>query len=513
MTILLGWVAYTLFPAGALVALGIAAVGFSALADGSVAERAVLSLGLPGLPFHLRLDALSGCFLLLLGIVGAGISVFAAGYFRAGEGTAPGLLCLQYHTFLASMAMVILADDAYLFMVAWETMALSSYFLVTTQHRIPEIQRAGFLYLLMAHVGALALLLCFGVLHGGSWIMTFDAMRGATLSPAWAGLAFGLALFGFGAKAGLVPLHVWLPEAHPAAPSPVSAMMSGLMLKVAIYGLLRVSFDLLHGGPWWWGMLTLGLGLGTALFGAIFAAVQTDMKRLLAYSSIENIGLIVAAVGLALLASAFDMRLLAALALAAALLHAFNHALFKSLLFLATGSVLHATHERSLGKLGGLIRRMPWVATLALIGTLALAGLPPLNGFVSEWLLLQEFLRTPSIPHAFIDMPVALAGYVMVKCYGVVFLDQPREPSLMQAQDAGWLERGGLAWLARGCILIGVFPQVALDLVAAVTRTLVGSEVQRGPAPWWIAPVAQAQASYSGLWLLLGMAGVIAVMF
>src|SRR5574337_481020 len=208
MTILLGWVAYTLFPAGALVALGIAAVGFSALADGSVAERAVLSLGLPGLPFHLRLDALSGCFLLLLGIVGAGISVFAAGYFRAGEGTAPGLLCLQYHTFLASMAMVILADDAYLFMVAWETMALSSYFLVTTQHRIPEIQRAGFLYLLMAHVGALALLLCFGVLHGGSWIMTFDAMRGATLSPAWAGLAFGLALFGFGAKAGLVPLHV-----------------------------------------------------------------------------------------------------------------------------------------------------------------------------------------------------------------------------------------------------------------------------------------------------------------
>ncbi|TAL88676.1 MAG: hydrogenase 4 subunit B [Rhodanobacter sp.] len=520
----IGWVAYTLFPAGALVALGIAAVGFSALTNGFVVERAVLPLGLPDLPFHVRLDALSGCFLLLLGAVGAGISVFAAGYFRVGEGTAPGLLCLQYHTFLASMAMVILADDAYLFMVAWETMALSSYFLVTTQHRIPEIQSAGFLYLLIAHVGALALLLCFGVLHGGSWLMTFDAMRGATLSPAWAGVAFGLALFGFGAKAGLVPLHVWLPEAHPAAPSPVSAMMSGLMLKVAIYGLLRVSFDLLHDGPWWWGMLTLVLGLGTGLFGAVFAAVQTDMKRLLAYSSIENIGLIVAAIGLAMLAYAFDMRLLAALALAAALLHTFNHALFKSLLFLATGSVLHATHERSLGKLGGLIRRMPWVATLALIGTLALAGLPPLNGFVSEWLLLQAFLTTPSIPHAFINMIVplgaavvvltaALAGYVMVKFYGVVFLGQPREPSLMQAQDAGWLERIGLAWLALGCILIGVFPQAALDLVAAVTRTLVGSEVQRGPAPWWIAPVARMQASYSGLWLLLGMAGVIAVMF
>jgi len=520
----IGWVAYTLFPLGALVGIGIAVVGFSALADGFVVQHAVLLLGLPDLPFHVRLDALSGFFLLLLGSVGAGISVFAAGYFRAGEGTSPGLLCLQYHTFLASMAMVILADDAYLFMVAWETMALSSYFLVTTQHRVPEIQRAGFLYLLMAHVGALALLLCFGVLHGGSWLMTFEAMRGAALSPAWAGVAFGLALFGFGAKAGVVPLHVWLPEAHPAAPSPVSAMMSGLMLKVAIYGLLRISFDLLHGGPWWWGMLALALGLGTALFGAVFAAVQTDMKRLLAYSSIENVGLIVAAIGLALLGYAFNMHLLAALALAAALLHAFNHALFKSLLFLATGSVLHATHERSLGKLGGLIRRMPWVATMALIGTLALAGLPPLNGFVSEWLLLQAFLSTPSMPHAFLNMIVplgaavvaltaALAGYVMVKFYGVIFLGQPREPSLMKAHDANWLESLGLAWLALGCILVGVFPQVALDAVATVTRMLVGTQIQRGPAPWWIAPVAQAQASYSGLWLLLGMAGVIAVMF
>ena len=520
----MGWVAYTLFPLGALIALGIAVIGLSALADGFVVEHAVLPLGLPDLPFHVRLDALSGFFLLLLGAVGAGISVFAAGYFRVGEGTSPGLLCLQYHAFLASMAMVILADDAYLFMVAWETMALSSYFLVTTQHRIPEIQRAGFLYLLMAHVGALALLLCFGVLHGGSWLMTFDAMRGATLSPVWADVAFGLALFGFGAKAGLVPLHVWLPEAHPAAPSPVSAMMSGLMLKVAVYGLLRISFDLLHVGPWWWGMLTLVLGLGTALFGAVFAAVQTDMKRLLAYSSIENIGLIFAAIGLALLCYAFNMRVLAALALAAGLLHAFNHALFKSLLFLATGSVLHATHERNLGKLGGLIRRMPWVATLALIGTLALAGLPPLNGFVSEWLLLQAFLSTPSIPHLFVNMIVplgaavvaltaALAGYVMVKFYGVIFLGQPREPSLMDAHDAGWLERLGLAWLALGCILIGVFPQVALDATDAVTRALVGTALQRGSAPWWIAPVTQAQASYSGLWLLLGMAGVIAVMF
>ncbi|HZX40348.1 MAG TPA: proton-conducting transporter membrane subunit, partial [Myxococcaceae bacterium] len=392
----------------------------------------MLPLGLPDLPFHLRLDALSGFFLLLLGAAGAGISIFAAGYFRAGEGTAPGLLCLQYHVFFASMVLVVVANDAYLFMVAWETMALSSYFLVTTQHRIPEIRRAGFLYLLIAHVGAISILLCFGVLQGGSWKFTFDAMRGPTLSPAWATVAFLLALFGFGAKAGLVPLHVWLPEAHPAAPSPVSAMMSGLMLKTAVYGVLRVTFDLLHTGQWWWGALTLGIGLFSALLGAVFAAVQTDMKRLLAYSSIENLGMIFCGIGLAILFRAFDLRLFAALALSAALIHSLNHAFFKSLLFLATGSVLHATGERNLGKLGGLIHRMPWVAVFALIGTLAIAGLPPLNGFVSEWLLLQAFLVTPRIPQPFVNMLVplgaaalaltaALAAYVMVKFYGVIF--------------------------------------------------------------------------------------------
>src|SRR5262245_16858448 len=282
----IGYVAHMLFPAGALVSFCIATVAGIALAKGRLPQVLVLPLGLPDLPFHLRLDALSCFFLLLLGMAGTGISMFAAGYFRSGEGTAPGLLTLQYYVFLVSMAAVLLADDAYFFMVAWETMALSSYFLVTSQHRIPEIRRAGFLYLLMAHLGAICILLCFGVLQGGSWQFTFDAMRGSTLTPFWATAAFLLALLGFGVKAGLVPLHVWLPEAHPAAPSPVSAAMSGLMLKTAIYGLVRASFDLLHVGIWWWGMLMLIAGLFTAVFGAIFAATQTDMKRLLAYSSI-----------------------------------------------------------------------------------------------------------------------------------------------------------------------------------------------------------------------------------
>ena len=272
----LRFVGRVLFPLGALVALGVAWLGLQALRPGHGADVLVLPLGLPDLPFHLRLDALSGFFLLLLGGASAGISSFAAGYFRAGEGTAPGLLCLQYHVFLASMALVLVADDAYAFMVAWETMALSSYFLVTTQHRIPEIRRAGFLYLLIAHIGAISILLCFGVLQGGSWQFTFDAMRGPQLSPAWASVAFLLALVGFGAKAGLVPMHVWLPEAHPAAPSPVSALMSGVMLKTAVYGLLRVTFDLLHVQQWWWGAITLGIALFTGLFGAMVS--QATMK-------------------------------------------------------------------------------------------------------------------------------------------------------------------------------------------------------------------------------------------
>ena len=494
------------------------------LVSGHGQQTVILPLGLPDLPFHIRLDVLSGFFLVLLGVAGAGISIFAAGYFRSGEGTAPALLGMHYHLFLASMAVVLLADDAYIFMVAWETMALSSYFLVTSHHSIPEIRRAGFLYLIMAHVGAVCILLCFGVLQGGSWQFTFEAMRGAPLTPFWATTAFLLALLGFGAKAGLVPLHVWLPEAHPAAPSPVSAMMSGIMLKIAIYGILRISFDLLHIRFWQWGALLVALGLFSAMFGAIFAAVQTDMKRLLAYSSIENIGLIFTGIGVSLLFATSNMPLFAALALTAALVHSLNHSFFKSLLFLATGSVLHATNHRSLGKLGGLIRSMPWVASFALVGTLSIAGLPPFNGFVSEWLLLQSFLFTPQLPHAFLNMliplgaaalalTVALAAYVMVKFYGVIFLGQPREGTLENTHDANWLERLGLGWLAFACILIGALPQLALKAVAPVTGRLLGETVRPSPSAWWISPIARQQASYSGLILIAGIVVVVAATF
>lgn len=509
-----------IFPLSAIASMLLAAVALMALCEAP--QTLVLPWGLPDLPFHQRLDALSAFFLMLLGAASAGVALFGAGYFRHLDDQTLRLLCLEYHLFLVGMALVMLADDAYLFMVAWEVMALSSYFLVTTDHAIPDIRRAGFLYLLIAHVGAIAILMSFGVMQGGNGIdaYTFDAMRSAYLTPWWASIVFLLALFGFGAKAGVLPLHVWLPEAHPAAPSPVSALMSGVMLKTAIYGILRVTFDLLGTQQWWWGVLALTLGLITAVFGVMFAAVQADMKRLLAYSSIENIGLLLAGIGLTLIFHVYGKEALAALALIATLYHCLNHALFKSLLFVGTGAILHATGERNMGKLGGLMRRMPWAAWLMLVGVLAIAGLPPLNGFVSEWLLLQAFLLSPGLPNDYINMLVpvaaavvalaaALAAYVMVKFYGVIFLGQHREAALAGAHDAGTWERLGMGWLALACVLLGLLPVLVVQQLDQVTQMLIGAQLGNAANNWvFLAPVDTARASYSPLYFLLAVAGV-----
>jgi hydrogenase-4 component B len=510
------FVATILFPAGGLVALALLGVALSAALD--VPEVAVLPIGLPQLPFHLRLDSLSAFFLMVIGGASAGVSAFAAGYFRKGEGTPPGLLCLEYHLFLASMALVVIADDAYFFMVVWETMALASFFLVIANHRLPEIRRAGYLYLLVAHIGALGILLCFGVLQANTGDYTFANMRAQHLNPFWGSVAFVLAVFGFGAKAGILPLHAWLPEAHPAAPSPVSALMSGVMLKIALYGLLRVGFDLLQTRLWWWGVLLMAIGLATALFGVVFSTVQVEMKRLLAYSSIENIGLMCAGFGLSLLFSSYGMKTLAALALTAALYHLLSHAFFKSLLFCSTGAVLHATGERSLGRLGGLIRYMPWVAWPTLIGVLACAGLPPLGGFVSEWLLLQSFLFTAGLPSSFLNMliPVlaalialvaALSGYTMVKYFGIIFLGQPREEKLSKAHDAGLRERAGMLWLTAGCVVLGLFPNQVIAFIDPVTRLLVSAGLAETVATqgWLLVPVSIERASYAPAIFLLGV--------
>jgi NADH:ubiquinone oxidoreductase subunit 5 (subunit L)/multisubunit Na+/H+ antiporter MnhA subunit len=299
--------------------------------------------------------------------------------------------------------------------------------------------------------------------------------------------------------------------------------MSGVMLKTAIYGLLRVSFDLLGEPLWWWGVVAMSIGLATAVFGVLYSTVQSDMKRLLAYSSIENIGLLAVGIGLTLIFHAYRMEALAALAMTAVLYHCLAHAGFKSLLFLCTGSVLHATRERSLGKLGGLIHRMPWVAWLALAGGIASAGLPPLSGFVSEWMLLQAFLFSPGLPHPWLNMLVpaaaalvvfvaALAGFAMVKFYGIIFLGQMREPALKEAHDAGPWERVGLVWLALITLVLGIFPATVISYIDAATRQLLGTGLAdkvREHGWWMLAPISPERASYEPLIFLATIAAAV----
>ncbi|MBN2885421.1 MAG: hydrogenase 4 subunit B, partial [Chromatiaceae bacterium] len=408
------------------------------------------------------------------------------------------------------MLLVVLADDAFLFMVAWELMSLSSYVLVAFQHDNPANRRAAFLYLLMAHIGALAILLAFGVLAAFGGGFDFDALRAAELSPLWASLAFGLALFGFGMKAGLVPLHVWLPEAHPVAPSHISALMSGVMLKVAVYGFVRLVFDLIDQPLWQWGVAVLLLGGLSALMGVLLALLQSDLKRLLAYSSVENLGIIFMALGLALLFLATDHPALGALALVAALYHALNHALFKSLLFLGAGSILHSAHERDLELMGGLLRRMPWTGLFMLVGVLSISALPPFNGFVSEWLIFQSALQAWQldsgvlrslipIVSAVLALTGALVAATFVKVYGVAFLGQARSRAVRRARPAPRGMRAALGVLAALCLLLGVLPTQMLALIDGVAVQLLGQGVpQAGASGWlWLTPMAPETASYS----------------
>ncbi len=515
------------FPVGAIAGLALAAFGLHAIWE--PAASATLVLGLPDLPFHVRLDPLAGFFLFLLGAVSSGISIYAAGYFRSETPARLALIGLQYFVFLASMALVILADDAYLFMVAWETMALASYFLVTTDHQQSAIRSAGFLYLLIAHLGAIAILLCFGILHGGRGDYTFAALSSTQLTPFWSTVAFLLAFFGFGAKAGMIPLHAWLPEAHPAAPSPVSALMSGIMIKTAIYGMVRVIFDLIGGVRWEWGVVVLVIAAGTTLFGVLYALMQHDLKRLLAYHSVENIGIILLGIGLSMVFIGFGHPVAGALGLIAALYHTLNHAVFKGLLFLGAGSILHSRGLRDLNDMGGLIRTMPKTALYFLVGALAISALPPLNGFVSEWLTFQAALQATTLGHSVVRsiLPLfaatlALAGALtamcFVKVYGIAFLGQPREPrhpvraTGAHHGDAGPLEQIGMAWLAVGCVALGVLPVGMLLVLNRVTTSLLGSGLSADAlaSGWlWLVPTTPAQASYSPVIFLVVIAGVV----
>ncbi|MBZ0156552.1 MAG: hydrogenase 4 subunit B [Alphaproteobacteria bacterium] len=506
------------------VAAGIGAVG------GGATERAVLALGLPDLPFHLRLDPLSGFFLTTIGLLAFCVSVYSVGYVRGFLGHRPVARLIVFSSlFLAGMITVVLADDALIFLIAWELMAAASYFLVLYEDERPENRRAAFLYIVIAHIGAVAILLSFGVMAGLATGFrdfsgySFDAMRAATFPAGWATAAFLLAFSGFAAKAGIVPLHVWLPEAHPVAPSNVSALMSGLMLKTAVYGVIRVTFDLIEIFPWWWGALVMMFGLLSAISGVLYALMQNDLKRLLAYSSIENVGLVFISIGLCMVFTSFRLPLIAALALTAGLYHALNHALFKGLLFMGAGSVLHATRERTMEEMGGLIHMMPWTAVLFLIGCISISALPPFNGFVSEWLTFQAFLLSPSLPAPLLKllMPVgaalfaltaALSAACFVKAFGTTFLGHWRGRHKIRVHEADWTMKTGMIMTAAGCLLLGILPSLFIGWMDSVPVQIVGApiSVSAGTHGWlWLTPVAPERASYSGIIVFSGILVVV----
>ncbi|HKY94033.1 MAG TPA: hydrogenase 4 subunit B [Kiloniellales bacterium] len=477
---------------------------------GRAPESLSLPLALPWIGAHFRLDSLAACFLAIVGLGAAGASLYGLGYGRHAE--APGRVLPFYAAFLGAMSLVVLADEAFTFLFSWELMSLASWALVISDHRREDNRRAGFVYLLMASFGTLMLLLAFGLLAGPEGGYAFTTIRGGE-RPDWLlTLVLLLTLLGTGSKAGLVPLHVWLPLAHPAAPSHVSALMSGVMTKIALYGFVRIVFDLLGSPAWWWSILVLIVGSATAVLGVLYTLVQSDLKRVLAYSTIENIGIIFVAFGLALAFQAAAMPAAAALALTAALLHAFNHSLFKSLLFLGAGAVLSGSGERDLERLGGLIHRMPVTTVAFLIGSVAIAALPPLNGFVSEWLTLQSILLSPALPEwglkvlvpavgALLVLAAALAAACYVRAFGIAFLGRPRSPEAAGAQEVDRWSLSAMAFFALLCLFAGILPGFVIDALAPAVRSLVGAAMPpQSAVPWLsIVPIAEARSSYNGL--------------
>jgi formate hydrogenlyase subunit 3/multisubunit Na+/H+ antiporter MnhD subunit len=499
-----------IYTAALVVSLVALANGISCLVAGTAVSALSLPLGLPWIGAHFRIDALTAFFLVVVNLGGAAASLYGIGYGR--HESEPHRVVPFFPAFLAGMNMVIVADDAFMFLLSWEFMSLVSWALVLTHHREAENARAGYVYLVMASLGTLALLLAFGLIAGPGGSYGFDAIRAADHGSAIAAIVLALMLVGAGGKAGLMPLHVWLPLAHPAAPSHASALMSGVMTKVAVYAFIRVVFDLVGEPDWWLSAIVLFLGGVTAVFGILHAMFEKDLKRLLAYSTIENIGVIFVGLGLALAFRAYDMGWASALAMTAALFHVLNHSLFKSLLFFGAGAVLTATGERDMEKLGGLIHRMPFTSAAFLVGSVAIAALPPLNGFVSEWLAFQAILASPDLPQwvlkilvpavgGLLALSAALVAAVFVKVYGVTFLGRPRTPLAERAVEVDRYSIAAMLVLAALCLLGGIFPGVVIDGLSPVATAMVGERMpMQLTAPWLsIAPIAESRSSYDGL--------------
>jgi hydrogenase-4 component B len=503
-------------------------LGITSLLAGQPFEMSVPST-LPLLTFAIRLDPLASFFLLTISLVGLAASIYALGYVTKFYGrVSMSLLGSLFNGFLLSMTLVVIADNGFFFLIVWELMSLFSYCLVVTEHEKSDVRYAGMFYLIMTHVGTAFILLTFLVLYQGSGSFSFEAFRHPEqpLTDGMKTLAFLTALIGFGTKAGIVPLHVWLPYAHPAAPSHISALMSGVMIKTAIYALIRVYFDFFGGHfPWWWGFVVLAIGAVSALLGVMYALMEHDLKSLLAYHSVENIGIILLGIGAGMIFHSYGLDELAALGLIAGFYHTINHAVFKALLFFGAGALLSATHTRNMEEYGGLLRRMPWTGAFFLIGAVSIAALPPTNGFVSEWLVFQSLFLSYEMPSLLMKLMLPIAAAMLAltsvlaltcfaKAFGISFLALPRSFHARHAEEVPWPMRIGMGFLAASCIALGLAPMMVVPIMDRVAASMICTSIagkMLALGGWALAPVNVEFSSLSSTALGLILAAMAAL--
>lgn len=472
--------------------------------------------------FILQMDGFSSFMVGMISVLAFATSLYSISYAEEYQNRGIGALGFFNNFFIAAMLLVVTAANAFYFLIFWELMTLASYFLVIFEQEKKESVSAGYLYFLIAHIGTALIMIAFFVLYKNTGSFDFASFRGAALPQATKDLVFLLAFFGFGAKAGIVPLHIWLPRAHPAAPSHASALLSGVMIKTAVYGIIRLCVDLMAAPVWWWGFVVLLFGGLSALLGILYALDERDLKRLLAYSSVENIGIILMGVGVGMMGMAIRLPALAVIGFLAALYHAINHAVFKGLLFMGAGAVVYRTHTRNMNEMGGLARLMPWTGLIFLTGAVSISAIPPLNGFVSEWFMYQALFMGSTAEHGVLKIfgPIfamllgligALVAMCFVKAYGTTFTGPPRSQHAKEAREVPGSMLAGMGILALSAIFLGLGAPIVTPFIGGIAAGLAKVAPGTMANGMQVFPSELSQAVLSTPFILILLAGLLTV--